>query len=96
VKDLFARFGRNLGEFLALLVKQFNAGGIVIGGNISKSFQWFENDMQAKFRFFGVSPNVYVSTLGENAALTGSARLCDDDFYCNLLKYNIANYVADG
>ncbi len=90
-RNLFARFGQNLGEFLAPWVKQFNAGGIVMGGNISKSFPWFENEMQAEFRSFGVSPKVYVSTLEENAALTGSAQLCDDEFYRKLLKTNIIN-----
>jgi len=91
VKNMFARFGQNLGEFLAPWVKQFNAGGIVLGGNISKSFQWFENEMQAEFRSFSVSPKVYISALEENAALTGSARLCDDEFYRKLLKTNIIN-----
>ena len=91
IKNLFARFGKNLGEFLAPWVKRFNADGIVMGGNISKSFPWFENEMQAEFSSFGVSPKVYVSTLEENAALTGSAQLCDDEFYLKLLKTNIIN-----
>ncbi len=89
VKNLFARFGKNLGEFLAPWVNQFNATGIVMGGNISKSFQWFEKEMLAAFHAFGVSPKIYITTLEENAALIGSARLCDDYFYQRLLENNI-------
>lgn len=90
-RNMFVRFGKNLGEFLAPWVKQFNAGGIVLGGNISKSFSYFKNEMQAEFRSFGVFPEVYISALEENAALTGSARLCDEEFYRKLLKTNIIN-----
>jgi glucokinase len=40
--ELFEEFGDNLRNFLAPWVKQFHADAIVIGGNISKSFKWFQ------------------------------------------------------
>jgi glucokinase len=85
VQELFHEFGTNLGAFLAPWVKQFDAEAIVIGGNISKSFTWFQDDLQSQLSH----TTIRISKMEESAALAGSARLCDDSFYSELLKTNI-------
>jgi len=82
---LFEEFGDNLCNFLTPWVKQFNADAIVIGGNISKSFEWFQDSLKNQLGH----TQIMISKMEENAALAGSARLCDDTFYNKLLKTNI-------
>lgn len=86
---MFHRFGSNLGDFLVPWVNAFNADCIVIGGNIAKSSDLFLPEMTKCFADAGIHPEICISTLGENAALMGSARLYDDDYYGKLLKSGI-------
>ncbi len=83
--ELFHEFGNNLGTFLTPWVKKFGADAIVIGGNISKSFEWFQSSLQSIL----VNTPILISKMEENAALAGAARLSDDIFYNELLKTNI-------
>lgn len=87
--ELFRKFGRNLGEFLTPWIKQFGAESLVLGGNISKSFSLFKTDMEQQFEKYGVSPAICLSKLEEEAALLGSAKLCDDSFYSELIEAKI-------
>ena len=87
VRELFNIFGKNLGGFLAPWIKGFRAGCIVLGGNISKSYLLFEKEMKARFEEHGIDIPVYRSSLDEDAALTGSAKLCDNDFYSKLISF---------
>lgn len=87
--ELFRDFGRNLGEFLAPCIKQFGADCLVLGGNISKSFPLFQTEMKLQFKKNGLTPVICLSTIEEQAALFGSAKLCDDAFYSDLLKTKI-------
>ncbi|MCA1760855.1 MAG: ROK family protein, partial [Bacteroidales bacterium] len=89
VAKLFKNFGWNLGEFLAPWIKQFNAGCLVLGGNISKSFSLFKTEMEQQFEKSGVNPAICLSKPEEEAALFGSAKLCDDSFYSDLIKAKI-------
>jgi len=86
VEEIFSEFGTNLGSFLGPWLKNFNAECLVLGGNISKSYLLFKNKMEEQFRKHPVHPVVYLSQMEENAALIGSARLCDDSFYSRLIK----------
>ncbi len=86
---MFQRFGGNLGEFMVHWVNSFNAECIVIGGNITKSSDLFLPEMNRKFTDAKIHPEICISSLGENAALMGSARLYDDDYYGKLLQSNI-------
>jgi glucokinase len=81
---MFQRFGENLGTFLVPWVKKFNADGIVLGGNISKSYPLFQKELEDSFYKNGLTTTISLSSLDEKAALFGSARLCDDDFYKQL------------
>jgi glucokinase len=86
---LFKNFGRNLGEFLAPWMKTFNADCLVLGGNISKSFPLFKTEMAAQLRNNNVNSAICLSEMEENAALFGSAKLCDNTFYSELIKAKI-------
>jgi glucokinase len=88
-KELFTDFGTNLGDFLMPWIQKFNAECIVLGGNISKSYPLFEFELNAKFQKNDLEIEVHISELDENAALIGSARLCDDVFYKELVETKI-------
>jgi len=82
--NLFSTFGNNLGNFLVHWIKNFDAGCIVLGGNISKSFSYFEKELNKQFKLNDIKLTVIQSTLDEDAALIGSAKLCDNNFYLKL------------
>ena len=84
IAGLFPAFGNNLGTFLIPWLKNFHAGCLVIGGNISASYPLFKEELLRLFRENGLNVRVIISSLGEDAALAGSASLCDNDFYTKL------------
>ncbi len=87
--ELFNTFGENLATFLIPWIHKFNAECIIIGGNISNSFPLFKEALQKQFNSENVKIEIHISVLEEDAALIGSARLCDDNFYQKLLETKI-------
>jgi glucokinase len=81
VIDLFTDFGDNAGLFLAPFLKKFNAGILVIGGNISHAYDLFGNVFENRLRTENCSCEVAISKLKEDAALIGSAYMHNDDFW---------------
>lgn len=88
-KEIFTLFGKNLGDFLMPWIQKFKAECIVLGGNISNSYTLFESALNTAFKNSDIQPEIVISELDENAALTGSARLCDDVFYQKLIETKI-------
>lgn len=86
VNELFREFGRNLGDFMTPWINRFGADCLVLGGNISKSFLLFKTEMKQQLKKNGLNPAIYLSKLEEKAALFGSAKLCDDSFYSELIN----------
>jgi len=84
VAAIFTTFGENLGGFLVPWLTRFEADCLVIGGNISAAYPRFETVLKNEFEKGNLSIPVYISTLQEDAALAGSAYLCDNDFYAQL------------
>ena len=80
-RGIFEKFGENLGSFLAPWIVKFNADCIVLGGNISKSYPLFKMKMEEQLEINGLNTIICLSKTDETAALFGSAKLCDDDFY---------------
>ena len=80
-RQLLITYGNNMGEFLAPWIKKFNAGHLVIGGNITGAFDKFGNHFLESLKRNGVTIGVSLSVLKENAAIIGSARLVDNTFY---------------
>ena len=76
VATLFRDFGDNLGFFLAPYLKSFNAACLVMGGNIALAYPLFRDRLHQKLHAAGIHPEVLVSSLGEEAALSGAAALC--------------------
>lgn len=84
--EVFEQFGENLGDFMLQWIKVFNAECIIIGGNISKSYGLFQNTLNMKLIEGGTTIPIFISELDEKAALIGSAKLCDSEFYKLLIK----------
>ena len=84
VRAIFTEFGENLGSFLAPWLVKFRADCLTIGGNISRGYDLFEEPFRQALARDNCHSNVFISALGENAAIAGSARLIDDSFYSKL------------
>lgn len=79
--SLFTELGENLGIFLAPWLNKFKAEILVIGGNISHSFNLFGEPFLKQLKKENCNCEVAISELKEDAALLGSAYLLDDDFW---------------
>jgi len=88
-REIFKTFGENLGAFLAPWLKDFKAEGLVIGGNISAAHHLFLNELKQEFEKASLKIRVVVSALQEDAALSGSASLCDNALYSRLISNNL-------
>ncbi|MFC2102779.1 ROK family protein, partial [Bacteroidota bacterium] len=75
---------QNLGNFLAPWLVRFRAGCLTIGGNISRGYPLFEEPFLTALKSHNCDTKVFLSVLGEDAAIAGSARLTEDSFYSNL------------
>jgi glucokinase len=82
--QLLVEYGTNMGDFLAPWIKKFDAGQIVIGGNITGAFDKFGNYLLQSLANHGISTGVSLSILRENAAIIGSARLIDNEFFAKV------------
>jgi glucokinase len=85
-QKLFYEFGENLGQFLIPWIQKFNADCLILGGNISKSRTLFLSEMYSQFVSHDIHIDVFPSELNEDAALIGSAKLCDNNYYSKLIK----------
>jgi glucokinase len=89
VKDLFESFGTELISFLAPWLKKFGVEKMVIGGNISRAAKLFLPSMQtALMNMKLASITIDISELGETAAIIGSARLLEPQYW-QKVKYII-------
>ncbi len=78
---LFADFGRGLGSFLAPILKTFEADCLVIGGNISGAYPLFGDVLNKTLGLLDMKVYITISELMESAAMVGSARLLDENFW---------------
>ncbi len=80
-RDVFVEFGRNLGRLLRPLVQRFRAEILVIGGNVSAAYDLFGAALEESLGKQQLGVGIEVSTLKEDAAMMGSARLFQDEFW---------------
>jgi glucokinase len=80
-RKLFIEYGTNMGDFLAPWIKKFDAGQIIIGGNITGAFDKFGSYLMQSLTNQNIKTKVVLSELKENAAIIGSARLVEDSFF---------------
>jgi glucokinase len=83
-RDVFEKFGDNLGHFMAPLFKNFDADCLVIGGNIAGAFPLFGASFRKALEVNHQKVEVIISELKESAAMVGCARLLDDNFWRNI------------
>lgn len=73
IKDIFKEFGYNLAVFLTTFIHDNNPEVIVIGGNISKSAEWFLATVESTLLTQSIDIPVRIARLGENAHIMGAA-----------------------
>lgn len=81
VRQIFVEFGKNLAEFLMPWLQKFKPGILVIGGNISRSWNLIEGSFQQSLTKNHLTVHVATSNLMEEAALIGGAKLLDETFW---------------
>ncbi|MDQ8004782.1 MAG: ROK family protein [Pedobacter sp.] len=72
-KQIFNEFGRSLGHFLVDFIKSTRSEIVVLGGNISKSFDLFGPPLIENLRAFNLDTVVKITKLNEHAQLIGAA-----------------------
>ncbi len=90
--QIFKEFSQNLACFLAPWLYNFKSEAVVIGGNISNAWTFFERDLKICFNELKVNIPIHKSKLLENAALIGSARIIDDKVYDILFNVDQDKY----
>lgn len=80
-ENLFLQFGQNLASCLATPLQKFGAEVLVVGGNIAHALPIFGGEFREGLGKVGVSVKIAASKLLENAALMGSARLLDNEYW---------------
>lgn len=78
---IFEEFGVNLAKFMLPFLKQYRPELIVLGGNISKASNQFLPVLRKSIWASGLKIEFEISELMEDAAIIGSAKLFDRDFW---------------
>lgn len=84
VRKIFEAFGYDLGTFLAPWLIKFGAEVLVIGGNISRAYDLFQESIISGLSENNCKTEIAISELKEDAALLGSAYLLEDDFWSSV------------
>ncbi|WP_438711492.1 ROK family protein [Aquimarina muelleri] len=84
ITQVFEEFSSNLATFLLPWLQGYHVDAIVIGGNISKAWDFFAHDLKQKLENQGCFIKIHQSDLKEKAILLGGARLVNDTFYKSL------------
>ena len=80
-REVFVEYGTHLGEFLAPWLNKFQAEALVIGGNVTGAYQHFGKQFEEELRKQNVKAEVHISDHMEDAAIIGSARMFDPEFW---------------
>lgn len=80
----FRRRGKQLGEFVGPWLKRFGAETLVLGGNIAKAYALWGTALEHAFEANNVTVDVRLSTLHEDAAMVGAARVLDEEYWSSL------------
>ena len=78
VRQLFSEYGQRLADFLAPILMRFRARTLVLGGNISRSWQTFSEEFKSGLRKHGCLTRICVSEPRDKAAIAGAASLFAD------------------
>ncbi len=83
-KQVFEEFGANMGQFMLPFLQKYQPELIVMGGNISNAGHLFIPVLKQAIVNAGLDIDIEVSTLMEDAAIIGSAKLFNPDFWNNI------------
>jgi glucokinase len=72
-EQIFGEFGQNLADFLREYIANEQPESVVIGGNISNSFDLFSKSLIKGLENLSFKTKIQKATLGEEAALMGAA-----------------------
>ena len=78
---VFDEFGSNMATFLAPWIRGFAPNLLVVGGNISKAMDRISPSFFATLEKEGLTIELACSELMEDAAVLGSTRLFEEDFW---------------
>lgn len=81
VNQLFVQFGENMAGFLIPWFKKFKPEVLVVGGNVSRAFDLIQPAFERMISENGIDLKIGISSMMEESALVGSARLLDDVFW---------------
>jgi len=81
VGEIFEEFGKNVGGFIAPWLERFSSEILIIGGSISGAYNIFGKYLENSLKNRNLHIQISVSQLTENAALLGSARLLEENFW---------------
>ncbi|WP_010663001.1 ROK family protein [Marinilabilia salmonicolor] len=81
---VYHEFGAGLASLLSPWLKGFGAEMLVLGGNVSKAFKFFEPSMKSVFEKEGTEIIVKESELKDKGQILGSSRLMDDSYWDKL------------
>jgi glucokinase len=84
-RDIFARYGANLGAIIAPWVRSFGCHVIVFGGRITRAFDLFSGSLRDKLAAAGALRPILIEEDTEAAAMLGSA-LCFDEAFWTVAK----------
>jgi glucokinase len=79
--SLFKQLGQNLASFLLPWLQKFGAEVVVIGGNVTGSYHLFGKYYEEDLSKTGIVAPIEISELKEYAAIIGSARLMQEDYW---------------
>ncbi len=82
--DLFIDFGSKLVDLLKSWIRIFGVETLVIGGNISLASDWFLPALRNALEQETLSVKVEISELKETAAIIGSARLIEPEYWAKV------------
>lgn len=79
--EIFTQYGNNMGEFLGPWLKKFDAKVLVIGGNVTGAYNLFGPAFEAALKLQGANTRIELSSLKEDAAIIGSARMLNPEYW---------------
>lgn len=80
-KKVFTEFGANMAEFMIPFLQEYIPDLIILGGNVSLAHEFFLPTLKQKINEAGLKPEFEISTLMEDGAIIGSAKLFDSNFW---------------
>lgn len=80
-KEVFSDFSKNLANFMSPILQKYQPNMIVLGGNISNASRLFLPQLKDELKQRNLDTKFIISSLMEEAAIIGSAKLFDPFFW---------------